>query len=79
LVFSEAKAASGLTFDEIASKLGLTNAYTAQLFVNQAQLKPETAAKLQALIPAISPADIQAMQKIPFRSVDPDLEKVRRQ
>ena len=40
--------ASGLTYDELASELGLTNTYTAQLLLGQAQLKPATA-KLQKL------------------------------
>ena len=44
------KEKSGKTFDELA-ELGLTNTYTAQLFLGQAQLKPETASKLQALLP----------------------------
>lgn len=48
-----AKAASGKTFDEIAVDIGCTNAYTAQLFFNQAQLKPDTAAKLKAAVPQI--------------------------
>mmetsp|Transcript_17584 Transcript_17584/g.24162 ORF Transcript_17584/g.24162 Transcript_17584/m.24162 type:complete len:204 (-) Transcript_17584:1426-2037(-) len=66
-----AKAASSLTFDEIAEKLGVTNAYAAQLFMNQAQLKPATAVKLKAAVPQIADADIQNMMKIPMRSFDP--------
>lgn len=71
-----AKAQSGLTFDDIAVKLGLTNAYVAQLFVGQAQLKPATAPKLHAIVPAILPEDLMAMQKPPLRSFDPAIEQV---
>jgi cyanate lyase len=48
-----AKAASGKTYDEIAAALGVTNAYAAQLFYNQAQLKPEAAPKLKAAVPQL--------------------------
>lgn len=34
----ELKAQSGMTYDEISKKLGLTNTYTAQLFLGQAQV-----------------------------------------
>uniref|UniRef100_A0A7S4W2E9 Cyanate hydratase n=1 Tax=Alexandrium monilatum TaxID=311494 RepID=A0A7S4W2E9_9DINO len=68
-----AKEASGKTFDQIAQELGLTNAYTANLFFNQAQLKPETAAKLAAAIPGISAEDLATMRKAPMRSFDPDI------
>ena len=61
--------ASGKTYDEIAAVLGLTNLYTAQLFLNQAQLKPETAEKLKAVVP-ISEEDLAIMQRPPFRSFD---------
>ncbi|EFN52758.1 hypothetical protein CHLNCDRAFT_138362 [Chlorella variabilis] len=66
-----AKAASGKTFDEIAVDIGCTNAYTAQLFFNQAQLKPDTAAKLKAAVPQISEEALAVMQKAPMRSFDP--------
>ena len=64
------KEKSGKTFDELAVELGLTNTYTAQLFLGQAQLKPETASKLQALLPDISSVDIEAMQGCPMRGFD---------
>jgi|LauGreSBDMM110SN_4_FD.fasta_scaffold69977_2 cyanate lyase len=67
----EAKTASGKTFDDIAAAIGVTNAYAAQLFVNQAQLKPGTAEKLKAIVPALSDVDIKTMQAIPMRSFDP--------
>ena len=69
----DAKAKSGLTFDQIAEKLGVTNAYTAQLFMNQAQLKPATALKLKEAIPGIADEDIVAMKKEPFRSFNPTI------
>lgn len=69
----DAKAASGKTFDEIASHIGVTNAYTAQLFMNQAQLKPATAIKLKEVVPNIADSDLAVMQRIPFRSFDPSI------
>ena len=44
------KDASGLSFDELADQLGLTNTYTCQLLLGQAQLAPNTAPKLRALV-----------------------------
>jgi cyanate lyase len=67
----DAKAASGLTFDEIAASIGVTNAYAAQLFTAQAQLKPATTEKLKAIVPAISDEDLAQLQKVPMRSFDP--------
>eukprot|EP01036_Dinobryon_divergens_P031367 gene31367-40753_t len=70
----DAKSASKLTFDDIAAKLGVTNAYAAQLFMNQAHLKPATAAKLKEAVPQISEEDLQEMMKIPsMRSFDPSI------
>ena len=69
----DAKAKSGLTFDQIAEKLGVTNAYTAQLFMNQAQLKPATALKLKEALPSIANEDIATMKKEPFRSFNPTI------
>jgi cyanate lyase len=69
----EAKAKSGLTFDQLAEKLGVTNAYVAQLMMNQAQLKPATALKLKEALPAISDEDIITMKKEPFRSFNPTI------
>nr|QZR93701.1 cyanase [Alexandrium pacificum] len=66
-----AKEASGKSFDEIAAALGLTNAYTANLFFNQAQLKPGTSEKLTAIVPGISPEDLRAMQRAPMRGFGP--------
>lgn len=67
----DAKSAAGKTFDEIAAALGVTNAYVAQLFMNQAQLKPATASKLAEIVPGISASDLTVMQKAPMRSFDP--------
>ena len=58
----KAKESTGLTFDQIADHLGLTNIYTSQLFMNQAQLKPQTAVKLKQICPNISPEDLALMQ-----------------
>jgi cyanate lyase len=69
------KQASGMTFDEMAIKLGLTNTYTAQLFLGQAQLKPVTAVELQKLLPGIEDADLLAMQKAPMRGFNDDILK----
>ena len=44
----KAKEASGKTFDELADELGWTNAYTCQLILGQAQLKPASRAKFHA-------------------------------
>ena len=68
-----AKTTSGKTFDEIAKALGVTNAYAAQLFVNQAQLKPNTADKLKAVVPGIDEEDLKLMQRAPMRSFDPSI------
>jgi len=70
-----AKAASGLSWDEIAGKLGLQNAYTCQLFLGQAQLKPGTAEKLKKIVPDISDADLSAMQAPPMRGFDSEILK----
>ena len=67
----QAKDDSKKSFDEIATHLGLTNVYTAQLFMNQAQLKPHTVSKLREIVPLISSDDLVLMQRSPFRSFDP--------
>ena len=63
------KDASGLSFDELADQLGLTNTYTCQLLLGQAQLAPNTAPKLRALLPALSDTDLMAMQALDMRIV----------
>eukprot|EP00854_Cymbomonas_tetramitiformis_P000610 gene610-1037_t len=63
-----AKEASGKTYDEIATELGVTNVYCANLFYNQAQLKKGTAPKLKKIVPALSDGHLDAMQLAPFRT-----------
>ncbi|KAJ8606543.1 hypothetical protein CTAYLR_010406 [Chrysophaeum taylorii] len=70
-----AKQASGKTFDELAASLGYTNAYTAQLLMGQAQLKPGARDKLAALLPTITAEDLDAMMAPPFRTFDSDVLK----
>ncbi|CAM9988753.1 unnamed protein product [Sphacelaria rigidula] len=60
-----AKWASRKTYDEIASEMGLTNAYVAQLFLNQAQLKPERVAALRKAVPDLTDDDVEYMQRCP--------------
>lgn len=43
--------------------------------MRQAELKPATAEKLKKLLPDISAADLEAMQKPPMRSFDPAIEQ----
>ena len=69
------KEESGMSFDEIANSLGLTNTYTCQLFLGQAQLKPPTAEKLKALIPSIEDGDMLAMQGAPMRGFNDEILK----
>mgnify|MGYP002829783034 CR=1 FL=1 len=69
-----AKEASGLSYDELASELGLTNTYTAQLLLGQAQLKPATAEKLQKLL-KLTAKDVKAMQGVPMRSFNEEILK----
>ena len=70
-----AKEKSGKTFDQIADELGFTNTYTTQLLLGQAQLKPETLPKLKKAVPGISAADLETLQKAPFRGWDPEILK----
>ena len=71
-----AKEESGKSFDDLASELGLTNAYTAQLLLGQAKLSPVTAIKLKESLPDISDDDIQDMvTSFPMRSFDPEILK----
>ncbi|CAM9104391.1 unnamed protein product [Heterosigma akashiwo] len=71
-----AKAESGLTYDELASKLGVTNAYTAQLLLGQAKLSEATALKLKEALPSLDSDDLQAMQDFfPMRGFDEEILK----
>ncbi len=67
----EAKKKSGKTYNQIAEQTGLTNAYVAQLFRRQAQLKPGTAKAFKAAVPTLTDDLIEAMQEIPLRAYDP--------
>ena len=69
------KEASGLSFDELAAKLGLTNTYTCQLFLGQAQLKPGTKEKLKEVLPGITENDLDAMEGAPFRGFNDEILK----
>lgn len=72
----DAKEQSGLSYDELASKLGVTNTYTAQLLMGQAKLTAETATKLQEVLPTASQQDIKDMQNTyPMRSFDEEILK----
>ncbi|CAN1144963.1 Cyanate hydratase [Linum perenne] len=68
-----AKLNSGKSYSEIAEETGLTNVYVAQLLRRQAQLKPDTAPKLQAALPQLSNELIDEMMKPPFRSYNPNM------
>jgi len=72
----DAKAESGLSYDDLSDKLGLTNTYTAQLLLGQAKLTPKIAIKLQETLPSISNKDISDMQSsFPMRSFDDEIMK----
>jgi len=68
-----AKRKLGLSFDDIATTLGVTNVYAAQLF--HGQLKPALEPKLRKLLePAhLGDEDIAHMKKAPFHSYDPNI------
>ena len=71
-----AKAESGLTYDALATKLGVTNTYCAQLLLGQAKLTAEAAEKLAVALPSISAVDVQAMQyDFPMRTFDSEILK----
>ena len=69
------KEQSGKTFDELANSLGLTNTYTVQLFLGQAQLKPATAEKLKAALPDLEDDDVKGMQGAPMRGFEDEILK----
>jgi cyanate lyase len=71
-----AKSQAGLSYDELAARLGVTNTYAAQLLLDQAKLTPATAVKLQGALPSISDEDLQDMQEsFPMRSFDEEILK----
>jgi cyanate lyase len=65
-----AKDESGLSYDELAQKIGVTNTYCAQLLLGQAKLSSsEIADKLAVALPSLSSLDLQSMQQeFPMRS-----------
>jgi cyanate lyase len=68
------KEESGVTYDDIAKHLQVTNVYAAQLLNNQAQLKPgKTTEKLKSILPNLTEEDVRLMQRCPRRSFDPQL------
>ena len=67
------KRMSGKSYGRIAEETGLTNVYVAQLLRRQAQLKADTAPKLQAALPELTDELLQEMMKPPLRSYDPHL------
>lgn len=70
------KCTAGLTFDDIAAHLGVTNTYAAQLFLGQAKLSPESASKLRELLSGISDEDMHLMvNDFPMRSFDAEILK----
>lgn len=71
-----AKASAGLSYDELADKLGVTNAYAAQLLLGQAKLTASTAPKFQEALPDISDDDLASMQNdFPMRTFDDEILK----
>ena len=71
-----AKSSAGLSYDELADKLGVTNAYAAQLLLGQAKLTASTAPKLKAALPDLSNKDLTAMQNdFPMRAFDDEILK----
>lgn len=72
----DAKAESGMSYDDLSNKLGLTNTYTAQLLLGQAKLTPKIAIKLQEALPSVQAKDISDMQSsFPMRSFDDEIMK----
>lgn len=71
-----AKTKANLSYDEIASHLGVTNVYASQLLLGQAKLTSGTAQKLKVALPSITKEDLEAMQKeFPMRSFDENIMK----
>ncbi|KAL3920303.1 MAG: hypothetical protein SGPRY_005301 [Prymnesium sp.] len=66
-----AKSASGLSFDELARALGLTNTYTVQIFLGQAMITQRIAHGLREQLPQIAEDDLSAMiEQMPMRGFD---------
>uniref|UniRef100_A0A7S0LE89 Cyanate hydratase n=1 Tax=Coccolithus braarudii TaxID=221442 RepID=A0A7S0LE89_9EUKA len=66
-----AKEKAGKSFDDLATEIGMTNTYTAQLLLGQAKLSAATASKLKAALPDLTDVDIAALvAHFPMRSWD---------
>lgn len=73
-IYGNAVLQSGKQPAERAARSASCCALDAQIFFClQAQLKPNTVAKLRAVVPGIGDADIELMKKVPFRSYDPTI------
>ena len=70
-----AKKATGKSFDALAKELGVTNAYTAQLLLGQAQLKPDMKPKLATALPTLTEKEFEMMMECPMRYFDSDILK----
>jgi cyanate lyase len=71
-----AKSQAGISYDDLATRLGTTNTYAAQLVLGQAKLTSETSTKLQEALPGISNEDLQDMcESFPMRSFDEEILK----
>lgn len=72
----QAKADAGVSYDQLAEALGVTNTYCAQLLLGQAKLTPDTATKLQQILPSLSQDDLNDMQnRYPMRGFDSEILK----
>lgn len=71
-----AKTASGLSYDDLAQRLGVTNTYAAQLCLGQAKLSGETAKLFAAALPSLDAEDLKDMQQsFPMRCFDDEILK----
>lgn len=71
-----AKADAGISYDDLATKLGVTNTYAAQLVLGQAKLSPATAPRLMEALPSLSTEDVQDMvDSFPMRSFNDEILK----
>jgi cyanate lyase len=72
----KAKSDSGLKYDDLATLLGVTNTYAAQLLLGQAKLTDETASKLRDALPNACPRDIEDLRaSFPMRGYDESILK----
>lgn len=70
-----AKEETGKSFTQIAKEIGLTNAFTAQLFLNQARLGPGREDAIRKAVPGLTDKHISLMKRCPMRTFDQDLLK----